>query len=514
MAEKYISPEIKIAAVEYSLSGKESLNKTAAKFGVNRSTLGKWLLNYELFGTEGLYHRTGNQSYPEEMKRRAVEDYLSGGMSEKQICKKYRLRSRTQLERWILRYNGQKELHPWGRSREGTHYMTRVSEEEKMKVAGYCISHNRDYSLTAEHLGVTYQQVYSWTKRYYPPGGSSESKLAKKLSRLITENKQLKVDSMEFEMELAIHQKLWKHLRDSSIKPDFSGVRQAAKFQTVKELNQERGWPIGKLCAAVGVSRAGYYKWCNRTASRKQTEDEKLAGIISEVYEKQHGIPGYRQMALILERQYGSKNNLKRVYRLMCILGLRSVCRRKSSRRKKKTLDEYTAENLLNREFSADKQNEKWLTDVTEFKYGSSGKAYLSAILDLHGKIVPAFSLSRTNNTALVLKTLEQALEKQPGAKPMLHSDRGSQYTSHAFHKKLKQAGICHSMSRPGKCLDNAPMEGFWGILKTEMYYPNHFDDYDSLYKAICNYIDFYNNRRYQRNLGGMTPAEFVGDTA
>ena len=248
--------------------------------------------------------------------------------------------------------------------------------------------------------------------------------------------------------------------------------------------------------------------------SQKQTEDEALAGLITEIYQAQRGIPGYRQMKIILERRYGLKCNQKRIYRLMRVLGLRSVCRKKKRRYQKKAPAEYASENILNRDFSSGRQNEKWVTDITELKYGSGSKAYLSAVLDLYGRNIVAFSLSRRSNTPLVLDTFEQAFQKYPDAKPLLHSDRGVQYTSRSFRKEMKRAGVCQSMSRVGRCLDNAPMEGFWGILKTEMYHRYHFEDYETLRKAICAYIDFYNNDRYQKKLGCMTPAEFIAASA
>ena len=168
---------------------------------------------------------------------------------------------------------------------------------------------------------------------------------------------------------------------------------------------------------------------------------------------------------------------------------------------------------ITNREFSACRPNEKWLTDVTELKYGVGGKAYLSAILDLCGRNIVAFSLGHSNNNVLVFESFDQALRQYPDAKPLLHSDRGTQYTSRSFRQWMKRAGIQQSMSRVGCCLDNAPMEGFWGILKSEMYYPNRFDDYDSLYEAVSEYINFYNHGRYQKKLGCMTPAEFILST-
>ena len=215
-------------------------------------------------------------------------------------------------------------------------------------------------------------------------------------------------------------------------------------------------------------------------------------------------------MKLIREQRHGIKCNLKRVCCLMRVLGLRSACRRKKHRRKKRTPADYITENTLNREFTACRPNEKWLTDVTEFQYGDGRKAYLSAILDLYGRNIVSFSLSRTNDTALVLDTFKRAFSQRYDDRPLVHSDRGTQYTSHAFRKRLEQERISQSMSRPGKCLDNAPMDGFWGILKTEMYYLCHFEEYGELCEAVAAYIKFYNNERYQKKLGYMTPAEFL----
>ena len=183
-------------------------------------------------------------------------------------------------------------------------------------------------------------------------------------------------------------------------------------------------------------------------------------------------------------------------------------------RRKRKryiaSTPQLTAENILNREFTAKRSNEKWLTDVTEMKYGNNGeKLYLSAILDLHSREIVSFVMSHSNNNKLVFDTFDLAVQKHPDAHPLFHSDRGFQYTSKSFRAKLDAAGMTQSMSRVGKCIDNGPMEGFWGILKSEMYYLHRFDDYDSLVAAITEFIHFYNHVRRQRKLDCLTPAEF-----
>lgn len=128
----------------------------------------------------------------------------------------------------------------------------------------------------------------------------------------------------------------------------------------------------------------------------------------------------------------------------------------------------YIAENILNREFEAERPNEKWVTDVTEFKYGISfdcvHKLYLSAILDLCDRRPVAYVISERNNNKLVFDTFEKAVAANPDAHPLFHSDRGFQYTTREFHHKLENAGMIQSMSRVAHCTDNGPMEGFWGI--------------------------------------------------
>lgn len=192
----------------------------------------------------------------------------------------------------------------------------------------------------------------------------------------------------------------------------------------------------------------------------------------------------------------------------MKLLHLQSVCRRKRKKYVQST-PEITAENILSRKFTAQQFGEKWLTDVTEMKCGPEQKAYCSAILDLGDKSIVAFVLGHSNNNELVFKTFDMAREKHPGTTPLFHSDRGFQYTSKIFHKKLVAAGMTQSMSRVSKCIDNGPMEAFWGMMKSEMYYLKKFNSYDELEAAVHEYIEYYNNHRYQKRLNGMTPLEY-----
>lgn len=267
-------------------------------------------------------------------------------------------------------------------------------------------------------------------------------------------------------------------------------------------------YPITELCDIAGIQRSSYYKWLNRKESSNEQFNKNLLPLIKDAYEEKNGILGYRQMTIKLNREHDFHVNDKRIYRLMRILNLKSVCRKKKKNYIKST-PEITAENVLGREFYADGFGKKWLTDVTEMKYGVGGKAYLSAILDLGDKSIVSFVIGHSNNNELVFRTFDIAHQEYPDVKPIFHSDRGFQYTAKTFKKKLDDAGMTQSMSRVSRCIDNGPMEAFWGMLKSEMYYLRKFTSYDELEAAVIDYIDYYNNHRYQKRLGCMTPMEY-----
>lgn len=256
------------------------------------------------------------------------------------------------------------------------------------------------------------------------------------------------------------------------------------------------------------VKRSSYYKWLERKITKNELENHELAHIITEYHDRFNQILGYRRMTSWINKFNHKKYNKKRVRRLMKQLGIKSIIRRKKSKYIK-SKPEITAENLLNRDFHASMPNEKWATDVTEFKViGSTQKVYLSAIIDLYDRSIVSYILNTRNDNNLVFKTYDAAMEKYPNATPLFHSDRGFQYTSKVFRTKLEEARIVQSMSRVGRCIDNGPMEGFWGIIKEEMYALHKFHSMDDLKIAIHEYIDFYNNRRLQSRFHDQTPIE------
>ena len=288
-------------------------------------------------------------------------------------------------------------------------------------------------------------------------------------------------------------------------------IRHEQVYLAIKTEHDEHGYPISALCKVGNISRAAYYKWLHRGIPAYETENKRIADEIEKIHTESPD-KGYRRIRDDLERYHDIKVNDKRVLRICRKKGIKSTIKYANNGCTRQAANpQFIAENILNREFSADAPNQKWLTDVTEFKYYVAQevhKVYLSAILDLYDRRIVSYVIGDSNNNPLVFDTFDAAIAANPGATPLCHSDRGFQYTNRLFHAKLEAAGMTQSMSRVAKCIDNGPMEGFWGILKRERYYGKRFKDKDSLVSMIEEYIEYYNNRRLQRNLGVLTPIE------
>ncbi|MBO6241574.1 MAG: IS3 family transposase [Butyrivibrio sp.] len=288
-------------------------------------------------------------------------------------------------------------------------------------------------------------------------------------------------------------------------------IRHEQVYLAIKTEHDEHCYPISALCKIGNVSRAAYYKWLHRELPNYEAENKRIADEIEKIHTESPD-KGYRRIRDDLERYHDIKVNDKRVLRICRKKGIKSTIKYANNGCTRQAANpQFIAENILNREFSADAPNQKWLTDVTEFKYYVAQevhKVYLSAILDLYDRRIVSYVIGDSNNNPLVFDTFDAAIAANPGATPLCHSDRGFQYTNRLFHAKLEAAGMTQSMSRVAKCIDNGPMEGFWGILKRERYYGKRFKDKDSLVSMIEEYIEYYNNQRLQRNLGVLTPME------
>ena len=262
-------------------------------------------------------------------------------------------------------------------------------------------------------------------------------------------------------------------------------------------------YSISEMCKFFGVSRSGYYRFVSHMDMPDR--DLLLAEKIRECQTESKQTYGYRRVVIWLENE-GIHRNPKTVLRVMQKYNLLSVVRRKKYRNYGQTLHKYP--NLLNRDFHADRPNQKWVTDIS-YIHTNQGVLYLSVIRDLYDNSIVAYKTGTVQNINLVLSTIKAARKKEKvTAELQLHSDQGFQYTSHQYFKLTKSYGITPSMSRRGNPYDNALAENFFSILKTECIYRQKIKTYEEARLLIDEYIHFYNYQRIQLKTK-LTPMEY-----
>ena len=262
-------------------------------------------------------------------------------------------------------------------------------------------------------------------------------------------------------------------------------------------------YPLFLLLEIAQLPRATFYYYLKRMQCADKYAEAKEE--IAAIYHENKGRYGYRRITMALHSR-GFLLNHKTVQRLMRELGL--VCRVRI-----KKYRSYTGEvgkiapNLLNRNFCAEKPNQKWVTDVTEFSLFGQ-KLYLSPILDLHNGYLVSYTISDRPVLSMVTSMLNKACETIPdGTDLILHSDQGWQYQHKEYRQMLTRKGIRQSMSRKGNCLDNAVMENFFGLLKSELLYLQKFESVEHFKLELLDYLDYYNNCRIKAKLKGLPPA-------
>ena len=264
-------------------------------------------------------------------------------------------------------------------------------------------------------------------------------------------------------------------------------------------------YDLDLLLDRISMARSSFYYHQKRTQIKDKYQEIKE--LIKTIYDKHKGRFGYRRITLIL-KQKGIVINHKTVLRLMKMLGLKSVIRIKKYKSYKGEQGKI-APNILQRNFKATRPNEKWATDVTEFNV-SGNKLYLSPIIDLFNGEIISYELSERPNFAQIVTMLKKSFKKLPKTTDLiLHSDQGWQYQMKQYQAILKGKGIKQSMSRKGNCLDNAIIENFFGILKSELFYLKKYKSINELKNEIKEYIDYYNNERIKLNLKGMSPIQY-----
>lgn len=267
------------------------------------------------------------------------------------------------------------------------------------------------------------------------------------------------------------------------------------------ELRHE--FKLSLLLEIAELPRSTYYYYIKHM--KDEDKYNEIRKQITDIFHENKGRYGYRRITMEMHNR-GYVINHKTVLRLMNEEKIKCMVRIKKYRSYKGEVGK-VAPNLLERDFSTSAPNEKWVTDVTEFSLFGR-KRYLSPILDLHSSYLVSYTISERPALSLVLNMARQALSVLPRrAEPILHSDQGWQYQHKQYQKLLKDHSIKQSMSRKSNCLDNAVIENFFGLVKSELLYMKEFDSMDQFKAELIEYLDYYNNRRIKAKLKGLPPA-------
>ncbi|QGZ38061.1 IS3 family transposase [Pseudoduganella flava] len=439
--------------------------------------------------------------YDEYFKLRIVQQYLAGASGYKTLSKQHGLDA-SMIRRWVKWF----EAHGVdGLKKKFTQYPAEV----KLSVLQHMWDNELSCRQTAALFNIRNPGIVNiWEREFRragfdaliarPRGRPKSMPAAPPKPEMKPDDSNRSKEDLQAEVEhLRMENAYLKKLQAFSSSPAPST---AEKAQVVQELRQDH--PIAGLLKVAQLPRSTFYY--QQSLLGKDDKYDGLKRAIKEVYERHKGRYGYRRITCAV-RQAGEQVNHKTVQRLMGVLGLKSLVRPKKYRSFKGEVGQAAA-NELQREFKAQAANQKWVTDVTEFSVAGE-KLYLSPVLDLYNGEIVAFEMNQRPVFELVSSMLKKALAKlAPEDRPMLHSDQGWQYRMPAYQRQLRERQLVQSMSRKGNCHDNAAMESFFGVLKSEFFYLNKFDSVDTLRAGLVDYIHYYNHERIKLKLKGLSP--------
>jgi transposase InsO family protein/transposase-like protein len=444
--------------------------------------------------------------YGDDEKRAAIELYFNDDLTSQQVVDRLGYPTRQCLEVWLRK----DKRYGDGNFRHGFYSVSLKREAVRLRV-----EEGLGLKEIALRLGVKNPvSVQQWVARFEREGDmglipkrKSASQLKPDISDLPDDVEELKQRCKELELENAVMKEMLDVLKVDP-RADAKDLNSAEKTLIVNSLRKSFGLPV--LLRRLGLKRSTYYH--ARTRLGRSDRHAELRQLIIEIYEHNEGRYGYRRIWLVLRNSHGIVVSEKIVRRLMAQEGLTAKCVRRRYR-----YNSYRGEisdappNLINRKFSADKPNEKWLTDITEMK-AVDGKLYLSPVIDCFDGMVVSWEMSEHPDAKLANTMLEKAIATLPrNAKPLIHSDRGVQYRWDGWIDLMKRHGLVRSMSKKGCSPDNSAAEGLFGRLKVEMYFGEDWDKRTlaELRKAVDEYLHWYNEERIKVSLGGLSPLQY-----
>ncbi|WKA59267.1 IS3 family transposase [Planococcus shenhongbingii] len=435
-----------------------------------------------------------------EEKLRAVREYADGHDSKKGIARRYGV-DRSVLKQWIERYQNHGEA---GLRKRYTNY----TPEFKLDVLNFMNDTGASpYEAAAVYNIPSRDTVNKW-KKAVDEGGLDALVPQKKGRPTMNEKPKKPVppkesnETLQEEVErLRLENAYFKKVE--CLSEGKGSVTTQLKAQVIHELRHD--FKVIDLIQVVAIPRSTYYYWIKHQERPDKYKEAKAH--IAEIFHAHKGRYGHRNIHIDLGKR-GIQLDPKTVLKLMNAIALTCRVRLKKYRSYRGTVGK-AAPNVLSRDFTADKPNQKWVTDVTEFALFGQ-KLYLSPVLDLFNSEIVAYTVQSRPTYDLVSTMLEQAFERlDPNVELVLHSDQGWHYQMAKYQKALASRNITQSMSRKGNCLDNAVMENFFGILKTELLYLQDFESVEHFLQELDDYMVYYNQKRMKAKLKNMSPVEY-----
>jgi putative transposase len=503
--------EERIRAVKLYIKLGRRVGASLRKLGYpTKNTLISWYREYEREQDLQVgYSRTPGK-YSAELKQLAVQHYLDHDQCIASTLRALGYPCRDLLTRWI------DELHPQLRRRMvGRAPNTQHPPEIKNAAVLELCTRTTSALTIAESVGVCRPTLYNWKNQLLGREASASMK-RRQTSQTDPKPKDLK----ELEQQVALLERDIRRLQlehdllkkaNEILKKDLGVAPQllSNREKTLLVDALKNSYTLAELLAELCLARSSYFYHCARLKSPDKYAEARIA--ITDVFQSNHRCYGYRRMRAALGRRnmYLSEKVVQRLMRQECLVVTANRKRRYGS-----YLGEISPapENLINRDFQADSPNEKWLTDITEFQI-PAGKVYLSPMIDCFDGLVVSWTIGTRPDSDLVNTMLDAAVERvrDTGNKPIIHSDRGAHYRWPGWLQRVHNANLIRSMSRKGCSPDNAACEGFFGRLKTELFYPRNWQDVsvDQFIGTVDAYIRWYNEKRIKISLGSLSPIEY-----